>query len=161
MTMEKYIRNNRAAFDDAPLPEGHRERFAARLARVRRRRIVVRLSGVAAAAAMVAAVVWFQGVEKNNCRLSPELADVNAYYSYELSEEVARAEELVRSRGVGERLELMAAVAEMHRESDALLATLCQAEIDTSQAIILVVEHYRLQIDAMEMTVESLKNTLL
>lgn len=103
--LEEYIRQNREAFDDQELPEGHLARFEEKLESYKPRKVVrmrwMRLIGMAAAAAAaaVAAVVifinrpedreedWFAGVGNDQVEIC------NAYYERmaDLYESITRA----------------------------------------------------------------------
>ncbi len=153
--MEEWIKNNRAAFDDQPLPEGHAQRFAARMEAGRliakRRRMVVRLSSAAgiAAAALVALVVVLRA-PGSDCRLDAELADVNAYYGAMVDDGVARVEQAARGMTPEARRDLMESVAQMQLQTRELLGELCRSNAPAQTAEQILIGHYQSQIAALQ-----------
>lgn len=142
--IKRFIENNREAFDDAPLPEGHFERFERRLKLVARRRRLLRTIRVTAATAAVTAVIFVAGYalltrdEKKTeriCILSDEMLETRRYYAAMLNTAKVRVERIVATAEPEIRRELNAELSSIVADS----ASFCN---NSDQSAAIMIQYY-------------------
>lgn len=110
--LEKFIRDNRASFDEIELPEGHENRFEMRLEkkdvddgdrvrfwRVAAAIIVLVVAGGTLLLPRLNSPADVQYGSMTLSEVSAEMADIEKYYSSKLSEEYSRLGDLSQSDG--------------------------------------------------------------
>ena len=99
--LKDYIQQNREAFDEIPLPEGHLERFAARLEKEETKKTVPlwhKLVPLAAAVALffcLSVPFWMhQPVSPDAyvCELHSEMGELHTYYRMQLEDHLMELE---------------------------------------------------------------------
>lgn len=146
--IERFIKNNREAFDDAPLPEGHPERFERRLKRVARRRRLLRTVRMTAAAAVIFVAVYVllpkdgEDNAEQICILSGEMLETKHYYVSMLNMTKTRVEQIVATAEPEIRRELGAELNAIVSDS----VPFCNSS-DESTAI--MIQYYYIKIAAL------------
>lgn len=98
--LKDYIQQNREALDEIPLPEGHLERFAARLEKAETKKTVPlwrKLVPLAAAVALffcLSVPFWMQQVSPDAyvCELHSEMGELHTYYRMQLEDHLMELE---------------------------------------------------------------------
>lgn len=98
--LKDYIQQNREAFDEIPLPEGHLERFAARLEKEETQKTVPlwhKLVPLAAAVALflcLSVPFWIQRETPDSyvCELHSEMGELHTYYRMQLEDHLMELE---------------------------------------------------------------------
>ncbi|MDR2466645.1 MAG: hypothetical protein LBD35_04555 [Prevotellaceae bacterium] len=145
--IERFIENNREAFDDAPLPEGHSERFERRLKLAARRRRLLRTIRMTAAAAAIFALAYMLLPKDGDkaeqiCILSGEMLETKRYYASMLNAAKIRVERIVATAEPEIRRELDAELSLIVSDS----ASFCNNS-DESAAI--MIQYYDSKIAAL------------
>lgn len=110
--LKDFIADNRQAFEDLSLPEGHEERFREKLSRRKTRSIRRRAIWLAVAASIVGFLFvfhtqWGKETGSDVCELSMEINEVRMYYNMQLMATVTKMEMLYKQDQSPGNLELL------------------------------------------------------
>ncbi|MCD7969185.1 MAG: hypothetical protein LUF87_02400 [Alistipes sp.] len=161
--LERLITENRASFETESLPEGHLERFTARLEQGEKlrgrktalRRSLMRVSAVAASVILIMMVVT--PLSRINREEHSQLLEALDYFSYELHSKAEGIKALAEHIEPAHRREIL---DDIEKLSEISMDHLPEGSVSEEERIGLLFEHYNAKSTSLEMIGNSITNIL-
>ncbi|MDL2281631.1 hypothetical protein LJC44_00755 [Parabacteroides sp. OttesenSCG-928-G06] len=161
--LKQFIDNNREAFDNVELPEGHLERFEKKLStRGKRRTLWYSLYGAAAAACIALMIIFRPATdhftEEDEAANACEIEELQLYYSMQINDVLAKIEAVYEKDASPKSTQLMQATKQVlddsgHFEEEILPTIPCSEE-----GIYAINQHYRNSLTGLQIMLDQMEN---